>query len=228
MQCLAMSWLVSTVIIKTGRDTSPRGHSIQEGKRRGIMAYIHRWRYDLKMPTRLEADVAKIIHQTDFNSEPAGPTYSLMVGYTLSPSLSKEIQDSRMVHVSIDPSVASATPSSTPPTKEDDESSSLTSTSTPKPSGPNVEAEEDPDKVNKNVRRALPSDGLLTDEELYEMFKVGNIRSLYDEGSGNLGPNLGVPTFGERVEMEDGRTGKWEPKYTSFTHFWRLTLGTVC
>lgn len=79
----------------------------------------------------------------------------------------------------------------------------------------------------KNIRRAIPSDGLLSDEELYEMFKVGNIRSLYEEGIKSLGPNASVPSFGERLEVDVGRKGRYEPKFTSFTHFWRLTLGTA-
>ena len=74
----------------------------------------------------------------------------------------------------------------------------------------------------KNARQAMPSDGLLSATELEHRFKLlPRLRSAYDEW-GSTDP---LRTFGARVPVPPGRRGGSEPMYTSYTHYWKTTLG---
>ncbi|KAJ7786408.1 Endonuclease/exonuclease/phosphatase [Mycena metata] len=77
----------------------------------------------------------------------------------------------------------------------------------------------DPDRVITNARPAVPTDGLLSDSELVSLFSSANVvRSAYDEGlKMHTQDSPGLPTFG-------GRTGYYEPEYTSYTHYWKARL----
>ncbi|KIJ45631.1 hypothetical protein M422DRAFT_82422, partial [Sphaerobolus stellatus SS14] len=102
----------------------------------------------------------------DFNFPPSDPAYAFLVGETLSPTQSKIMADSRVIHISIDPSIL---PDNPVPPKDDEEGATATAA--------------DPDRVITNSRRAYAEDGLLSNDELEVLFQnVGPLRSLYDEG----------------------------------------------
>lgn len=99
------------------------------------------------------------------------------------------------------------------------------------PKSMNAEAEEgeeaDPDRVIRDSRVALPSDGLLSDIELSELFPH-HVRSAYDEGQRarrGASTKSGVLAFGDRMSFSTARLGACEPMWTSYTHFWKATLG---
>lgn len=87
------------------------------------------------------------------------------------------------------------------------------------------EEEADPDRVIRNSRNFKPSDGLLSDTEFSTL--VGHrLRSAYDEGqrSSRLEGN-NVATYGARKLLPTEKAGACEPMWTSFTHYWKTTLG---
>jgi RNA exonuclease NGL2 len=147
----------------------------------------------------------------DFNFTPDDPAYSLLVGNPLSVAQSLRLQMSRVIHISVDPTI--------PPTtkKADDEEGDG--------------SETDPDRVINNSRAAVSSDGLLSDLELISLFANGpKLRSAYDEGQRarrESGPPDGVCTFGDRASPSN-RLGDHEPMWTSYTHYWKTTLGFLC
>ncbi|KZT05970.1 Endonuclease/exonuclease/phosphatase [Laetiporus sulphureus 93-53] len=148
----------------------------------------------------------------DFNFTPEDPTYSFIVGDSLRPKQEERLSASRVVHVTIDPTVPVA---QDVPSKEDEDG---------------LEGEEaDPDRDIVNARPARGEDGLLTDAELAAMFKKsGRPASVYEEGQ-RLQPNtadMGL-TFGSRVPVEAGRHGGYEPIYTSYTHYWKAVLDYI-
>ncbi|KAG1755190.1 Endonuclease/exonuclease/phosphatase [Suillus paluster] len=147
----------------------------------------------------------------DFNFAPDDPAYSLLVGDPLTEAQSHRLDMSRVVHITIDPTV--------PRTKKkaDEEE------------GDGSEA--DPDRVINNSRAAASSDGLLSDLELTSLFINGvQLRSAYDEGQRAQRDN-GTPgdlhTFGDRVSLPPTRLGAHEPMWTSYTHYWKTTLDYI-
>ncbi|KDQ12961.1 hypothetical protein BOTBODRAFT_34103 [Botryobasidium botryosum FD-172 SS1] len=158
----------------------------------------------------------------DFNFQPTEPSYALVTGDELNPNQLSQLESSRLVHFSVDPSI--------PVTGKavlDEEG------------GGKVENDEkgeddpDPDRVLTDSRRAIPEDGLLDDEELQSLFKAqagpggkNHLWSVYDramEGVGEEADNV----LGAREDLEPGRKGRYEPMWTNFTHFWRLTLDYI-
>ncbi|KAL4064917.1 Endonuclease/exonuclease/phosphatase [Scleroderma yunnanense] len=143
----------------------------------------------------------------DFNFTPDDPAYSLLVGNALSAEQKHRLDASRVVHVSIDPTVL-----------------------TTMKSEPEEGAEEaDPDRVIRNSRVAKPTDGLLSDSELSELFPC-SLRSAYDEGQRSLRTLISpgdVATFGDRMSFPVERLGAHEPMWTSYTHFWQSTLDYI-
>jgi RNA exonuclease NGL2 len=127
-----------------------------------------------------------------------------LVGEPLTPQQKRVIEESRVVHVSIDVSIQV-------------DSSGI---------GDDELAVADPDRVITDSRPATDNDGLLSDEELANSFHVlGRLRSMYEEGQRQVKfPNV----FGSR---NDGfpleRKGYFEPQWTSYTHFWKSTLGNL-
>lgn len=166
----------------------------------------------------------------DFNSQPTEALYSLLVGDTLTPAQIHEIEYSQVVHVSIDPSIKSTAPVKN---DDDDEGEGQGTASNDK-----EKQEEDPDKVFTNSRKAIPTDGLLSISELLELYGAHrrHWRSAYGEAHSTVlmaaGGETRENTFGARAKDDpalavvDGptRKGQDEPMWTSFTHFWRLTL----
>ncbi|KAG2159956.1 Endonuclease/exonuclease/phosphatase [Suillus bovinus] len=165
----------------------------------------------LKFRQSMKLDHWPCIIAGDFNFTPDDPAYSLLVGDPLTEAQSQRLHMSRVIHITIDPTV--------PPTtkKADDEE------------GDGSEA--DPDKVINNSRLATSSDGLLSDLELVSLFRNGaKLRSAYDEGQRARRDN-GTPgdlyTFGERVSLHPTRLGAHEPMWTSYTHYWKTTLDYI-
>ncbi|KAF8560438.1 endonuclease exonuclease phosphatase [Imleria badia] len=140
----------------------------------------------------------------DFNFPPDDPAYSLLVGEPLSLEQQERLQVSRVVHVSIDPTVPASI------TKETD--------------GGGGEGEADPDKVIRNSRNFKDADGLLSDTELSTL--VGHrLRSAYDEGQrSSLLEGNDVATYGARKLLPTEKAGACEPMWTSFTYHWKTTL----
>ncbi|CAK5280252.1 unnamed protein product [Mycena citricolor] len=142
----------------------------------------------------------------DFNFTPEDPAYSLLVGRPLTQAQSERLDISRVVHVSLDPSV----PVSGPRVADEDEG-------------------DDPDLVITNARRAVPADGLLSDAELSSLFaSSGLVRSAYNEGLHHYRQIAGdIGTFGERLGWVAGSKGFHEPEYTSYTHWWKSVLDYI-
>jgi hypothetical protein len=145
---------------------------------------------------------------TDFNFHPGEPGYALLAGDALTPAQEQLLAESRVVHVSVDPSVPLTVPAET---NEDEVGG----------------AESDPDRVITNAREALPADGLLSSFELTELFAVPTRpRSLYDEGQRLLDKTAGpILRCGERLGLPAHRRGAYEPEWTSYTHYWKTVLG---
>ena len=151
---------------------------------------------------------------TDFNITPEAPGYSLLVGDPITSPQEEILAASRVVHISIDPEGVPVTQ--------------------PKEETKNGEDEgaEDPDRVITNARVATPADGLLSTEELVEMVQklgVAHPKSSYDKGL-EIAKASGVPeiqTFGDRVtSIPPTRQGRYEPEWTSYTHLWKMVLGS--
>lgn len=147
----------------------------------------------------------------DFNFTPDDPAYSLLVGDSLTEAQSQCLHMSRVIHITIDPTIVSTAK------KADDEE------------GDGSEA--DPDRVINNSRVATSSDGLLSDLELTSLFINGaKLRSAYDEGQRTQRDN-GTPgdlyTFGDRVSLPPTRLGAHEPMWTSYTNYWKTTLDYI-
>lgn len=149
----------------------------------------------------------------DFNLTPEDPGYSLLVGDSITPSQEELIALSRVVHTSVDPD---GVPVTRPKETKDEEDDG---------------AEQDPDRIIVNARAATPSDGLLSTEELVEMvlkLGVGHLESSYDKGLeiAKVSGGSGIPTFADRVtSIPPTRKGRYEPEWTSYTHFWKSVLG---
>ncbi|KAF9229386.1 Endonuclease/exonuclease/phosphatase [Gyrodon lividus] len=146
----------------------------------------------------------------DFNFAPDDPAYSLLVGDSLSLEQRERLEISRVVHVSIDPSVPQ---------------------SVMKEAGEGVGDEKaDPDKVIRNSRDAKPSDGLLSDTGLCDLFRH-RLRSAYDEGQraqrALLEHKDDVATYGDRKSLPAERSGAHEPMWTSYAHYWKTTLDYI-
>ena len=152
----------------------------------------------------------------DFNFSPDDAAYSLLVGDTLLPDQLSHLSISRVVHVSIDPSVSCTSDNAA--AKDGEEGATQTQDQ-------KEECEEqDPDRIIVNARPAQPEDGLLSDEELVQLFdRVPRPISAYDEGlrsydrGKNAKVNVKEVTFGARVDI-GARHGAYEPIWTSYTH----------
>ncbi|KZT30491.1 Endonuclease/exonuclease/phosphatase [Neolentinus lepideus HHB14362 ss-1] len=163
----------------------------------------------------------------DFNAPPDDATYALLVGDPILPSQEERLSFSRVVHTTIDPSVAVDVPK----TLADDGEGATVQTSE------QGEDEPDPDRMITNARRAAPKDGLLTTAELLDLYSAHDgrrLKSLYDDGfrlakAQSNGEKIRV--FGDRFscsEAEGGhRLGMHEPEWTSYTHYWQATLDYI-
>ncbi|EIM92169.1 Endonuclease/exonuclease/phosphatase [Stereum hirsutum FP-91666 SS1] len=148
----------------------------------------------------------------DFNFQPTEAAYSLLRGLPLLSSHETGLSDSRVVHVSIDPTVPITTPKAT----EDEEGEGSTTADT--------------DKVIKNARVAMKSDGLLSSEELTALYEtIRYPKSAYDEGQRLLfeASNPDVLRCGDRLQIPKDHQGAFEPEWTNYTFYWQLSLDYI-
>ncbi|KAL0072060.1 RNA exonuclease ngl2 [Marasmius tenuissimus] len=153
----------------------------------------------------------------DFNFTPDDAAYSFAVGDPLSAPQKELLDVSRVVHTTIDPSFSDGGAQ-----KEDENEET---------------AAPDPDRVIVNARPAQPSDGLLSSQELEELFtKAGPpLRSMYDLGlrlhketrSPPSGDGAKFVTFGERTGLQPHRRGYHEPQWTSYTYYWQNSIDYI-
>ena len=131
-----------------------------------------------------------------------------MVGRDLTSKQLEDIELSRVVHSSIDPSVA---PRLATPSRNDEDDTT----------------EHDPDRVITNSRRAMFEDGLLSDEELLSFFRMsGPVRSVYDDCL-RFASTEHDNVIGARLsDITPAQKGFYEPMWTSYTHYWKTTLGS--
>jgi RNA exonuclease NGL2 len=132
----------------------------------------------------------------------------------LTPAQEEFLERSRVIHVSVDPSVPLSNPGAA--TKDDDEGGGGAETA-------------DPDRVITNARKASPADALLSSSELVQLFAVApRPRSLYDEGQRLLEKVSGpVQRCGERMGLPAHQRGAYEPEWTSYTYYWQNVLGGI-
>ncbi|KAH6917297.1 Endonuclease/exonuclease/phosphatase [Coprinopsis sp. MPI-PUGE-AT-0042] len=151
----------------------------------------------------------------DFNFPPEDPGYALLTGAALLPEQIERLVPSYVVHKTVDPNQTQETST-----------------------GPSADAEEggedaDPDRVITNARRAEPSDGLLRIDELGDFFpERQQVQSIYQVGlkqylsSTASGTSL-PPIYGSNRPMESNTAGYYEPKWTSYTHYWKSVLDYI-
>lgn len=132
----------------------------------------------------------------------------------MTPAQEEFLERSRVIHVSVDPSVPLSNPGAA--TKDDDEGGGGAETA-------------DPDRVIMNARKASPADALLSSSELVQLFAVApRPRSLYDEGQRLLEKVSGpVQRCGERMGLPAHQRGAYEPEWTSYTYYWQNVLGGI-
>ncbi|PFH54560.1 hypothetical protein AMATHDRAFT_134318 [Amanita thiersii Skay4041] len=167
----------------------------------------------IKYRHRLQSEHWPCVIAGDFNFPPNDPAYSLLVGDLLSPEQRESLESSRVVHVSVDPTVP-RTINSNPTPPENDE----------------TEDAIDPDRVITNARAATIADGLLSDTEFQALFSFPlRPRSVYDIGmrEGRNHSKDVIKNFGDRVSLLPGRLGWHEPEYTSYTHYWKTVLDYI-
>ncbi|EAU93062.2 hypothetical protein CC1G_06782 [Coprinopsis cinerea okayama7 len=153
----------------------------------------------------------------DFNFPPDDPGYSLLTGFPLLPGQKDRLLPSYVVHRTVDPSIAQDQPQVAGDTEEGGEAEAV-----------------DPDRVITNARPAQPSDGLLATDELVS-FHGQNLRarSAYAIGSRNHLATLSDPSksdnpiYGSHNTVPEDRPGYYEPKYTSYTHYWQSVLDYI-
>lgn len=137
----------------------------------------------------------------DFNFSPADPEYSLIVGDSLLPEQESRVEQSRVIHQTIDPNVKTTIAS---------------------------ESAGDPDKVIQSARAALPEDGLLTSNELASLFSASVSCSAYDNAMSialSTAPEEIKPLPQLYSSISPARRGRYEPLYTAYTFHWKNTLG---
>lgn len=151
---------------------------------------------------------------TDLNFQPSDAAYSLLVGDPLLPEQSARLAHSRVVHLTIDPTVPKADSSAEAADGDDQDECGADG---------EEQKQSDPDLI-VNTRPARPDDGLLSDAEFAQLFdKLPRPVSAYDEGfrscrSLDVTDRNKDTTFGSRVPVPDDRHGAFEPIWTSYTH----------
>ncbi|EJD55159.1 Endonuclease/exonuclease/phosphatase [Auricularia subglabra TFB-10046 SS5] len=143
----------------------------------------------------------------DFNFPPTDAGYALLVGSPWSAQQQQSLEKSRVVHVSLDPSIESGAA----PADDDDEGGGEKGT--------------DPDRIIVNCRVAAPSDGILTLDELRALGPATALWSIYDRALRTGADVSGLELYRSRLPPEmHTALGAFEPKFTSYTHYWKATL----
>ncbi|KAG9093236.1 hypothetical protein FS749_014799 [Ceratobasidium sp. UAMH 11750] len=169
---------------------------------------------------------SSIIMAGDFNFQPDEAAYALLRGAPLTPEQYTQLDSSRVVHVSLDPTVPRTPRTGTDADDDDEAAGSGAAVRTDLKRG----AGDEPVVATriKDARLAEPKDGLLSNEEMVELFKVGGeTRSAYEEILGQCAGSTGEAdnVLAARDPTMQGRKGGYEPMWTCFTHYWRSTLG---
>ncbi|KAJ1309033.1 hypothetical protein OPQ81_004714 [Rhizoctonia solani] len=173
-----------------------------------------------------------IIMAGDFNFQPNEVGYALLRGADITPEHYSELESSRVVHVTLDPTVP-RTPRTGTDTDDDDEAAGAGAA--PRPDlkkGDGEEEESEPVVATKikDARTAVETDGLLTNEEMLELFGAGGkARSAYDEILERSAESAGETDnlISARDPSMKGRKGANEPMWSCFTHYWRSTLDYI-
>ncbi|RDB28818.1 putative RNA exonuclease C9B6.11c [Hypsizygus marmoreus] len=178
------------------------GYTYERARQIGILV-----REALRFRSELDLDNWPCVIAGDFNFAPNDPAYSLLVGDPLLPDQEERLLSSYVVHVSVDPSV--------PETDEDD-------------SDLNSEEAADQDEPITSARPATPADGLLSVPALADFFsRMPKPRSAYDEGLAQIKDVEIPPTYGAKALLAPERRGRYEPEFTSYTHYWKAVLDYI-
>ncbi|QRV87748.1 endonuclease/exonuclease/phosphatase family protein [Ceratobasidium sp. AG-Ba] len=172
---------------------------------------------------------SSIIMAGDFNFQPDEAAYALLRGSPLTPEQYVQLDSSRVVHVSLDPTVPRTPRTGTDADDDDEAAGSGAAVRTDIKTSEGDEEPVVPVKI-KDSRQAEPKDGLLSNEEMLEFFKAGgDTRSAYDEVLGRCGQSAGESdnVLVARDPSMQGRRGAYEPMWSCFTHYWRSTLDYI-
>ncbi|CAE6388000.1 unnamed protein product [Rhizoctonia solani] len=174
---------------------------------------------------------SSIIMAGDFNFQPNEVGYALLRRADLTPEHCSELESSRVVHVSLDPTVP-RTPRTGTEADDDDEAAGAGAAPRPdlkRGDGEGEESEPEPVVATKikDSRSAIEADGLLSNEEMLKLFGTEEVRSAYDEILGQSATLKGESdnVLSARDSSMKGRKGANEPMWSCFTHYWRSTLG---
>ena len=141
------------------------------------------------------------------------PQQWAQAGNELLPQQELTVNASRVVHVSLDSSIPISDPNKAAEEEEGGEAATSSS------------EEKDPDRVITNTRPATDADGLLTPCELGKFFESElageHFQSVWDEWP----PEDSSLTFSAKGVIDINRKGRNEPLYTSYTHYWKNTIG---
>jgi RNA exonuclease NGL2 len=163
----------------------------------------------------------------DFNFQPDEAAYALLRGAPLTPEQHTQLESSRVIHVSLDPTVP-RTPRTGKDADDDDEAAGAGAAARPDIKKGEEEAEPVVATKIKDSRSAELKDGLLSNDEMANLFGLGGeTRSAYDEILGRCAEATGEAdnVLVARDPAMQGRKGAYEPMWSCFTHYWRSTLG---
>jgi len=138
----------------------------------------------------------------DFNFTPQEGTYNLLQGRMMTEEQVEKIDKSRIVHLSVDPTVVSDAPNC-------------------------VNEDGDPDRVIKDARRCTTHDGLATASQLTQLFgQLPKVRSAYALANRELGIDR-CKCFGHSNSLNENENGFFEPLITAYAHYWKTTLDYI-
>ena len=178
----------------------------------------------------------------DFNFAPHEAAYALMLRQPLSDLHREKLAGSRVVHKSVDPTVAPEEirkPEKVEVAAVAEENTEAEADIEDGGGGDGGEEGEegeegggDPDRVLVNTQPPRPEDAMLDDAELEELFSLGDEpapHSAYDDGqrtrAGAGATGVDDLRCGERLGIDKDAPGAYEPVYTNYTFYWKLTLG---